>query len=252
MLVKDWNWFIKALALAFIAYWLHLGQRLPDWLGSYGFHLPTSASTIFAPLPSPFPVILWSVTLAGGLLLFFSKTVLWGSLLAGAGFFYATMCDVASRGALNMHFLFAFALIFWSAGLGRIGKTIMSAWPTYLIRIYVVMVYFGAGWRKVVYGNWLDKPDTLFICSMGYYTTNATRWLYSNAPFFTWTLLQYTTVAFELGAPLLFLYPPFRKIGVIAGCLLHFGIAVLMRDLYYFSLQMITFYIPILIRIFPE
>lgn len=249
MPVKAWDLFIKALALAFLAFWMHLGQHLNDWLGSEGFHLISPTATVFVPLPSPWPLLLWWMTFAGGFLMFFRQSAALGCLLAGSGFFYATMCDPASIGALNMHFLFALAVIFWSTGLRKAADVTMSAWPVYLMRLYLVVVYFGSGWRKVIYGDWLDNPDALLHCMTGFYTTNLTRHLYPVMPLFTWTLTQYAAVAFELGAPLLLLYPPLRKWGVISGCLLHIGIALLMKDLFYFSFQMLTFYIPVLIPI---
>jgi hypothetical protein len=249
MPVKLWDLFTKALAMAFLAYWLHLGQGLNDWLGSQGFHIASPATALFAPLSPPWPLILWWITLAGNLLMLSRRTVALGCLMAGSGFFYATMCDPASIGALNMHFLFAFTVVFWSTGLRKIKNVMMSAWPTYLIRVYLVVVYFGSGWRKVIYGDWLSNPDALLHCMTGFYTTNLTRLLYPVMPLFTWTLTQYAAVAFELGAPLLLLYPPLRKWGVIYGCLLHIGIALLMKDLFYFSFQMLTFYIPVLIPV---
>jgi hypothetical protein len=247
MPVKAWDWFIKALALAFLAYWMHLGQHLNDWLGSEGFHLTSPATAVFSPLSSSWPLVIWRMTFAGALLMFFRRAVAIGCLLVGSGFFYATMCDPASIGALNMHFLFALAVIFWSTGLRKAADVTMSAWPVYLVRLYLVVVYFGSGWRKVIYGDWLSNPDALLHCMTGFYTTNLTRCLYSVMPLFTWTLTQYAAVTFELGAPLLLLYPPLRKWGVIYGCLLHIGIALLMKDLFYFSFQMLTFYIPVLI-----
>ena len=247
--VKSWNLFAKALALAFLAYWLHMSQRLNDWLGSQGFHIGSPTAVVFAPLPTPWPMILWSMTLAGDLLIFSRRTAALGCLMTGTGFFYVTMCDPTSAAALNMHFLFAFAVIFWSTGLNKITDVTMSAWPIYLIRFYLVAVYFGSGWRKVIYGDWLSNPDALLHCMTGFYTTGLTRLLYPVLPLFTWTLIQYAAVTFELGAPLLLLYPPLRKWGVIYGFFLHIGIALLMKDLFYFSFQMITFYIPVLIRV---
>lgn len=246
MPVWSWNFFIKAFALAFLAYWVHLSHGLNDWLGTEGFHLISPASVVFAPLPTPWPLVLWWTTFTGGLFLLFSRTVAIGCFVAGTGFFYATMSDLASMGALNMHFLFAFAVIFASTGLIRTSNLTLAAWPAYLIRIYLVVVYFGSGWRKVVYGDWLNNPDALLHCVTGFFTTDLARWLYPIVPHLTWTLIQYGAVVFELGAPLLLLYPPLRKTGFILGCLLHLGIALLMKDLFYFSLQMITFYIPVL------
>ena len=247
MPVKGWDCFVRALALAFLAYWLHLHQGLDDWLGSDGFHLPSSSAWIFRPL-SPLPaLLLWWITFSGGFFLFCSRYQAFGSILAGGGLFYATMCDPASIGALNMHFLFALAVVFWSTSLRQSSAASMMAWPAYLIRLYLVVVYFGSGWRKVIYGDWLSNPDALLHCMTGFYTTDLTRRLYPTLPSIGWTSLQYLTVTFELGAPLLLLYLPLRKWGAVLGCLLHVGIALLMKDLFYFSLQMLTFYIPVLI-----
>ena len=52
--------------------------------------------------------------------MFFRQTVAMGCLVAGSGFFYATMCDPASIGALNMHFLFALAVVGGTPFLVRI------------------------------------------------------------------------------------------------------------------------------------
>ena len=43
MAKRDWVIFIRAFAVAFIAYWLHLLHGLKDWLGSEGYHLPSPA-----------------------------------------------------------------------------------------------------------------------------------------------------------------------------------------------------------------
>ena len=247
MPVMYWDVFVKALTLAFVAYWLHLSQNLNDWLGSDGFHLMSPTTAIFPPLPSPWPIFLWWITFGGSLLMFFRKGVATGCLVAGSGFFYVTMCDPASVGALNMHFLFALVVIFWSTSLKTADDLTMMAWPAYLIRLYLVVAYFGSGWRKVMFGDWLSNPNALLHCMTGYYATGLTRWLYHLAPAWGWTLMQYLTIFFELGAPLLLLHLLFRKWGVFLGCLLHLGIAFLMKDLFYFSIQMLTFYIPVLI-----
>ena len=246
MPAKAWALFRNAVASAFLLYWLHLHNGLRDWLGSDGFHLATPASPLFRPLPHPFPELLWWSVFAGSLMLYLKRSAPWGCLIVGAGFFYATMCDWASFGALNMHFLFSFAVIFWSLGLHVSKSGSMSAWPAFLIRIYLVVVYFGSGWRKAVYGNWINDPHALLHCLSGYYVTDVVRWLYPIVPHFTWTLVQYMSIGFELGSPLLLLVPAFRKWGALWGCLLHLGIALFMKDLVFFSLQMLTFYIPLL------
>jgi len=246
MPVKPWDYFVKAFSLVFLAYWLHLSRNLNDWLGTDGFHMSSAAALVFKPLPSPWPWVLWWMVLVGGVLLLARRTVPLGCLLAGSGFFYATICDPASRGAVNMHFLFGLAVIFWSTSLRRDIDVTMSAWPAYLIRLYLVVVYFGSGWRKTIYGNWLNDPHALIHSMTGFFATGLTRSLYPVTPLPIWTAAQYVTVAFELSAPLLLLHPSFRKAGAVIGCLLHIGIALLMKDLFYFSLQMLTFYIPVL------
>lgn len=249
MHLRHWQLFIKGMAVAFLAYWLHLGTQVNDWLGSDGFHVVSPASLVFRPLPEPMPSCLWWMVLLGTALMFFRRTLPVGCVLAGGGFFYATMTDLESAGALNMNFLFGFAVIFWSSGLPSDPSLTLSAWPVYLIRIYLVVVYFGSGWRKAVFGDWLTNPDALIHCMTGFYATDFTRYLFLILPPLAWTFMQYGVIVFELGAPLLLLAPALRKWGILMGCLLHLGIALLMRDLVYFSLQMLAFYIPFLIPV---
>lgn len=129
--IKAWSLFIRTFVVAFLIYWLHLAYGLNDWLGSGGFHVVSPATRVFAPLPAPLPQILWALTFVGALLLAFQRTRVAGCLLAGAGFFYATLCDIPSAGALNMHFLFAFAVIFWSTSLPKARDGIMPAYAPF-------------------------------------------------------------------------------------------------------------------------
>ena len=61
-----------------------------------------------------------------------------------------------------------------------------------------------------------------------------------------WWALAYASLAFELFAPLLFLWKRTRGAAILFGIGFHLSIALLMKDLVYFSTQMITFYIVFL------
>ena len=58
-----------------------------------------------------------------------------------------------------------------------------------------------------------------------------------------WWCLAAATMVFETGAIVLFTWKRTRVAIVIFGVFFHLGIAILMKDLIFFSLQMITAYV---------
>ena len=57
-----------------------------------------------------------------------------------------------------------------------------------------------------------------------------------------WTAGQYGTLVFEIGAPIWFAWRRTRYWAIAAGFGLHLGIALMMRNVGLFSLQMVAFY----------
>jgi hypothetical protein len=67
--------------------------------------------------------------------------------------------------------------------------------------------------------------------------------LLRHLPLWGWSVLQYLALAFELLAPLLFTVRRLRPVALVLGIGFHLVIALMMKDLIFFSLQMWTFYL---------
>lgn len=117
-----------------------------------------------------------------------------------------------------------------------------SRWPVIVLGSTLLIYYFTAGLSKMTTGTWLSHPDTLLSHLNGPYTTELGAFLLRHLPAQTWTGAMYFTIAFELFAPLLFVYRHTRLYAIIIGITFHLGVAALMHGLIFFSLQMITFY----------
>ena len=242
--IRDWNLFVRLLSLTFIFYWAFLFSGLDDWISTQGFHLHTPESVSWLPLPEPFPSLIGLTGFVAAVALFIFPHSRAASLTVCSALGLATFSDWASTGAQNINFLFGFAVAATRPSLSA-DKSELPISPFVLIQVYLVLVYFLSGWRKAVFGNWLDDPHVLLQTMTGFYATSFQKALIDTLPSITWPVLQYGTVLFELAAPLLF-FSCFRKQAVYAGLALHIGIALLMKDLCFFSAQMLVFYLPFL------
>ena len=121
--------------------------------------------------------------------------------------------------------------------------------------------------------GWLGSGDILWSQAQGLYCTELCAWLLRILPRDAWTWMQHSSLAFEMLGPLLFLIPSFwlpigricwalhmpnyaKSLGIkrrwlispsVVGMLWGFGfhlvIALTMYKLFYFSFQMVTFYL---------
>jgi len=107
----------------------------------------------------------------------------------------------------------------------------------------LLTIYFATGFTKVYGGDWLTHTDVVWSHAQGYYCTEFAAFLLRNLPSFAWTLVQYSVVVFELGAPVLFGWGRTRPFAILFGLFFHLGIALMMKAVWVFSLQMTTFYI---------
>ena len=104
-------------------------------------------------------------------------------------------------------------------------------------------------------GDWEDKVHyILWTHSQGHYKNYISAWAVNHLPMFVFSIMGVLSLVFEFAAPVLFGWRKLRHSTVVFGIIFHLSIAVLMKDLIYFSLQMITVYIlfvdPALIRRF--
>jgi hypothetical protein len=161
---------------------------------------------------------------------------------------YVTFADLAAAFTINNIFISAFAVLavvpkgaYWSVGPSRPIR--QSVWPIRILQAALLTQYCTAGLCKVLHGTWLQQPLTLWTQTKGVFRTDLDSWMLRSIPLGMWSWLQYGALAFELLAPVLFVFRRLRPIALFWGVAFHLGIALTMKDLIYFSLQMLCFYV---------
>jgi len=244
--------FARAFAFSFLLYLVGWSMHAREWLTSYGYHVTTA--TIGRAYPSPAPLVPESILVPVVALMWFCalhaslrprSCIAQGMALAVA--VYIQLVDQTSSFTLNKIFIVGFAVLFAatlasSTERGAVDER-FSAWPVRTLQATILMQYFTAGTCKVFFGDWLRRSDILYTHTVGVYRTDVAGFVVEHAPAFAWTLLAIGALSFELFAPVLFMWRRTRLIGAIAGVLFHGSIALLMKDLVFFSAQMVTFYL---------
>ena len=136
------------------------------------------------------------------------------------------------------------------------GKKWIAGWVPRFFQLTLLIQYSTAGVCKMVSGDWLVlgkgdwlyklnlvKPDIVWTQSQGHYKNIIAAYAVNYLPWPIWWSLAMATMIFETGFPLLILWKRLRIPVLIFGVLFHLGIAMLMKDLIFFSLQMITAYV---------
>lgn len=237
--------------LTFLA---NMGRCLADWkewLTPWGFHL-TSPEMRSIGYPEPWPLVN-GVTASG-----FALAVVAGSagllfnrwrrlslfiLLVCAVF--AQRVDYMSSYTLNKLYVGIYGLLALGPRMWRdsaTGLLMQSAAPLRVIQATLILQYFAAGLAKADGGDWLKSHDILWGHVQGVYRTELAAWCLRHFPLWLWSAQQHVALAFELLAPLLFILKRLRWAAIIVGMGFHLLIAVMMRDLIFFSVQMWTFY----------
>lgn len=141
----------------------------------------------------------------------------------------------------SLYALYAFHLLILLLWQDHSGLSSDACRP---IQAGLVTVYFLSGWRKAVWGDWISDWDTLLNILSGPFQSACAGWLIQMVPAFVWTFLQFSTVFFQLAAPLIFFHPRMVPYAVVSGLAFHLGISLLLQDLWIFSLAMLPFYVP--------
>jgi hypothetical protein len=130
----------------------------------------------------------------------------------------------------------------WPAvGAGRSGE-LRSAWPLRVLQATMLLQYLGAGICKLR-GDWLEHDDVLWAQAQLPFMTDLAAWMVREVPKSAWAAMQWSALAFELGAPLLFIVARLRPLAFVWGIGMHIAIALLMYQVGYFSLQIVAFYV---------
>ncbi len=219
-----------------------------EWLTNAGFHL--SADSIHPSRIPPLPLLpSWAVPFYASGILMALITVwfapkwrrLWFVCLIALAW-YAEGVDSASAFALNKLYIVGFFLLAISPGYEAAYRgPVINTWA---FQAMLLTLYFVTGLAKVYGGgDWLEHHDVVWTHAQGYYRTTIAAWLLRHLPMSGWTVIQFAVLSFELGAPLLFSWSKTRPMAIAFGLLFHLGIAVLMKAVWVFSMQMAAFYV---------
>jgi hypothetical protein len=272
-IVKTWNrildfWFgampverlqlwKRVFALSFLYYTLSWGQYAREWLTDYGYHVSERATNpVF---PAPFPVLPdeWLVPFLG---LMWLSTLLVVLNIGGrittalclSCAVYIQFADQTSSFTLNKLYILGFFLFtvasrakrVTAVGQDGVERTGLhhSAWTVRTMQATLIIQYTDAGICKLAHGDWLKHADILFGHSVGLYRTEIAGLAIHYMPHFFWIVSSIFAVSFETLAAPLFMIRRLRRLALVSGIGMHLGIQILMKDLVFFSFQMITFY----------
>jgi hypothetical protein len=249
------RFFERIFALTFIIYvsdWMQDGY---EWLTPRGYHIAKGHQNPIYPDPLPplpedlllpFAALLFGSALA--VVLGIGRRIgLW--LLLGIAV-YIELADLFSAYSLNSLYNATFFILAIQPRPREVwieGETApslrQSAWPIRVIQATLLIQYFTAGTCKVFHGDWLRDPYVLYTHVVGVYRTEAAAWIIHNLPHLAWPVMGYSALGFELLAPVLFLVRRLRPAAFVWGWGFQLMIALTMKDLIFFSLQMMSFYL---------
>lgn len=221
-----------------------------EWLTADGFHLTKEELNAMG-YPDPWPLLAgWQVVLlalaifgAGGLLIFnrWRRFALIALFLCAL---YAQRVDYMAAFTLNKLCVGVYALMALAPGMARdptTGRLVQSAVLLRVLQCTLLLQYLAAGLAKAG-GDWLQYNDVLWSQVQGVYRTDFAAFALRHLPKWAWAVQQHVSLAFELSAVLLFPVRRLRPVAFVLGIGLHLLIAMMMKDLIFFSLQMWAFY----------
>jgi hypothetical protein len=247
--------FEKTFAITFIYYVASWGLYAREWLTTDGFHFTPEVTSASYPPPMPPLPPEWLVPFM--LLIFIAPTmVILGIrrrpalMLTWLCAIYIQLVEIAAAFTLNKLYIIFFLVLLLAPDPQKIRlkkdeepQLRQTAWPVRIIQATLVIQYCSAGICKVVHGDWLKRVDILYGHSAGLYRNHLATWAIHNLPNWAWGVQGVIALCFEVFAPALFLIKKLRWVGIIVGVGMHIFIALLMKDLIFFSAQMITFYV---------
>lgn len=238
--------FERVFSLTFLIYTAGWSLHAREWLTNYGFHVSPEAMSKSYPTPIPpisegfLPFFLLGMFTAT-ICRIFNKG---GKLAQAFTLLFAVLIqliDLTSAFTLNKLYIVVFAILFFAPPASKDGTH--SVWPVRVIQATLLIQYGTAGTCKIFFGDWMYRSDVLFTHSVGVYRTSLAALFAAYVPMIGWTITAIYALLFELLAPILFILKSTKNLTILAGIALHVGIALMMKDLIYFSLQMMSFYL---------
>lgn len=243
--------FEAAFTASFLLWMGQCFRTWEEWLTEAGFHL-TSEELVSMGYPEAFPLLngygvigLAVLITVSGLLLIFNKWRRAALLGLFASAVYVQGGDMMSAFTLNKLYVAVYGILLITPGYRRdpeTGRLIGSVVGMRVIQATLLLQYLAAGTGKAFKGDWLKYSDVLYTHVQGGYRTEFAALSLRTFPVWSWTVMQWTALLFELEAPLLFCVRRLRIVAFIIGMGFHLVIALMMKDLIFFSVQMWTFY----------
>lgn len=243
---------MRAFELGFVfSFFVYLAARFRyarEWLTPEGFHYTPETKLAYHLDPFPLPP-LWGAVLLGGLmgaacvLVFANRYRRIALAILAASAIYIQFADAVAAFTLNKLFIVGFVLLLLSPSMPkdiRTGK-IDSAWAFRILQITILVQFFTAGTSKYFGGDWHAHTDVLWTQVQGIYRTDIAAWMLRTLPKSAWTAMQHIALAFELAGPFLLLWKRTRWIGLIWALGFVSLIALTMKQLIYFMLQIVAF-----------
>ena len=157
---------------------------------------------------------------------------------------YAQRVNYMAAFTLNKLYVGVYALMALAPGMVRdatTGRLMQSASLLRVIQCTLLLQYIAAGLAKAE-GDWFKYHDVLWSQVQGVYRMDIATFALRHLPKWAWAVQQHVSIAFNLTAPLLFTIQRLRPVAFVVGIGFHLFIALMMKDLIFFSLQMWTFY----------
>lgn len=239
-----------------------------DWLSTAGFHPPQLIDDWRQrlDLPPVSPTTAWVVAVClvvTGLATSLGLASCWMATLFAGLLAYTTLADrleaftVSKLGTVLVIALAAspcgarYSLDAWwrrRRDPARRAPTLCAGGSVRFFQILIPVFYFSSGICKAT-GDWLHNPYVLWSHLHDSYQTQLSLFAANHAPPWMWTVLQATTLAFEVGAPLWFGWRRTRPYALAYGVAMHVMIGLMFGPVIWFSLLMIVVlvagYLPI-------
>lgn len=246
------------LPLAILAFMSHRIAYADHWLSTAGFVVPDLAT---ADWRQPFylapvsPWVAWTICglmIASGLSLAAGFQTRWAAGLFAACLFYVAVADrLAAFTVSKLGPILVVALLVSPAG----ARFSVDAWRrrrtnpntplpdrveggyVLFFQLLLAVFYFSSGACKAR-GDWLSHSTVLWTHLHDSYQTPVSHLLANWLPTWSWTVLQWTTLAFEFFAPLWFGWRRTRMAALTYGVAMHAMIGVMFGPVIWFSLLM--------------
>ena len=253
--------FVRLLApLAILGFLASRFVHVEHWLTEVGFVVPPRAVSDYRqPLYIPaIPVwlayLVVIATVASGLLTSLGYRTRWASGIFAALLAYLALADrleaftVNKLGTAVAVALFVspagarFSIDAWLRGKQQPDTRVTTHVHWGNVRFFQVLLafmYFASGIAKSK-GDWLSNPNVIWSHLHDSYQTAFTYFLASTVPAAAFTLFQYLTLAYELGAPVWFGVRRLRPLGLAFGLAMHASIGLMFGPVVWFALLMMV------------